>query len=478
MSDRPPAHWYVSAMTQSISSLQSVGQPWSRAWSVSPKLSADQELRVTTVHNPPLMTVERFTNGSFRCEGYLYDLWDTVAQQLGLRYRMVPLLEPLYGSMEANGTWNGMVGELAYGRADIAVTTLDMRSDRATVIDYIDAVSVTRTHSKFYVRADSHTVPEMSSETLSSLLKPLDQDVWWTLLASLLILSLALRVSLRFSYGMTESKETVDTMTLGACLLSSFRSLVGQGWDSSPTSIAVRIVTSCSWMLGIIIYASYTANMISHLTVITRDVPISSLKEFHEQKGWRLAIQPGHSILNDWKSSKDIYERSLYQRSVTREGIIDIYWEGDSTWRILEPKVLTYVNMDPVFRILQSDACSMEPIPGLPVKTNEVYIAIAKGRGKLRKEINRIMRKLNEEGLLKRIKGQWIRSNDAICNSKTGFRGMTFGDVFMVLSIVPVGVALSVTICAFEYLWARYARRREAQTRKTSSAYKTEIHQD
>ena len=454
-----------------IGSLLSVGRSWSGRLSENSSGSAqEQELRVTTVHNPPLMTVERLDNGSYTCEGYLYELWDTVAKELGLRYRMVPLLEPLYGSMEANGTWNGMVGELAYGRADVAVTTLDLRSDRAAVIDYVDAVSVTTTQSKFYVRADSHTVPEMTAETLNSLLKPLHANVWWTLLASLLVLSVALHVSLRFGgRARAEDTETVDDMSWGACLLSSFRSLVGQGWESSPESHAVRIVTSCSWMLGIIIYASYTANMISHLTVVTMDLPITSLKQFHEQPGWRIAIQPGHSILNDWKLSRDKYEHGLYQRSVTRQGIIDIYWKGDSTWRTLEPKVLTYVNIDPVFRILLADACSLVPLPGLPAKTNEVYMAIAKGRGKLRKDINQVMIKLNEEGVLKRIKSQWIRSHDALCESSTGFREMTFGDVFVVLMIVPIGVALSVAICACESLWSRYAKRWKTRGRISST---------
>ncbi|KAF0300384.1 Glutamate receptor ionotropic, kainate 2 [Amphibalanus amphitrite] len=392
------------------------------------------------------MTVTVLPNGTTTCEGYLYDLWDTVAHELGLRYRMVPLLKPLYGSMEANGTWNGMVGELAYGRADIAVTTLDMRSDRATVIDYIDAVSVTRTHSKFYVRASSHLVPEVTTETLSSLLKPLHPDVWWTLLVALLALAAALRVVVRCSHAASESRQTVERMGWVACLLASFRSLVGQGWESAPNSVAVRIVTSCSWMLGIIIYASYTANLISYLTVPKQDLPIRSLREFHEQPGWRLAVQPGHSILNDWKQSRSEEERALYRRSQAREGIIDIYWNRASTQRTLETKVLTYVNIDPVFRILREETCSLVPIPDLPVKTNEVYMAIAKGREDLRGRINQVMRRLNEEGLLKRIKGQWLKSNDAICERPAGFREMTFGDVFVILMIVPLGVVLSFVV--------------------------------
>ena len=167
-----------------------IGQGWSDEPAVAAATEVPiPELRVTAVHHSPYISIYPHANGSYSYGGYIYEVWQLVARQLDLRYRMVPMLSGVFGSLDGNGTWTGMVGELAYGRADIALAILDFRQDRAAVIDYIDTAPVGLQRSEFFIRRGSGEVPTLSLAGLESLLKPLDTNIMWTLLASVFVLS-------------------------------------------------------------------------------------------------------------------------------------------------------------------------------------------------------------------------------------------------------------------------------------------------
>ena len=218
------------------SSLLSVGRRWSLE-DVETELGSGEvheELRVITVHDPPYMTINPQPDGSYNCSGYLYDLWETIAKELKVRFQMVPLLVGDYGTLYENGTWSGMVGDLAYGRADVAVTTLNMQSHRAAVVDYLDAYPVQTVVYKFFVLRERGEIPQLTMDLISALLKPLHVNVWWTLLASVLLLSVVLWISEGLGCTQAKNRKTSRDMTWTSCLLSCFMSFVGQGWSSTP----------------------------------------------------------------------------------------------------------------------------------------------------------------------------------------------------------------------------------------------------
>ena len=417
-----------------------------------------EELRVTTVHNTPYMTIDPQPDGSYNCSGYLYDLWETIAKELNIRFRMVPLLSGDYGSLHENGTWSGMVGELAYGRADVAVTTLDMRSDRAAVVDFLDVHPVQSAIYKFYVRAEPEEIPQLTLGIFSALFTPLHATVWWSLLAAVLALSVALRASMGISRAQIKNRETSRDMTWSTCLLSCFMAIVGQGWASTPGSLSGRIVTLSCWMLGIIITTSYTANMISHLTVTSRLPPITNLKEFSEQPGWKLSVSPGHSSISDWKVSRDPYERELYRRTVTGQGFVPLNISTTkSTYKSIHGKVMVYVNFGALALPLGNDACLLLPVPDAPEKSANVFMAISKRRKQLRRNINRLLLKMGNSGLIKGLKDRWVfEPKDSMCETSSEYMAMSFTDILPVLLILPITMCACVVIFSLELFLFKY----------------------
>ena len=65
------------------------------------------------------------------------DLWDTICQELNLTYRMLPPTTTGYGARLANGSWVGMVGELAEEvRTEEGIQTLQYRLAHSSLGDF------------------------------------------------------------------------------------------------------------------------------------------------------------------------------------------------------------------------------------------------------------------------------------------------------------------------------------------------------
>ena len=453
--------------TERIGSLLSVGRHWfddvgAASDSCESCEDLDQEIRVTAIPDPPYIDFHRQANGSFHYEGYLADIWELIARELNLRYRIEPLTDGGYGSLDENGTWSGMVGELAYGRADVSLSWLFLREDRAEVVDYLDSVAVETIRETFYIKKNLDEIPDFSEYVYRSLLKPLDLNVWWSLFSSMLVLSIVLRIILRANHRKAENSQTVKDMTWGSCILSSFMTLVGQGWAKTPDSLAARTATIFSWMLGIVIYASYTTNLISFLTVVTVKRPISSLQEFSERSDWTLAVLPGHAVLNDWKVSHDRHLRALFERSASGEGFLAITATPENIRKLAQPKVMAYTSHSRLLNLIGGHACQM-----VTLQENAMYeisggfLTIAKGMPKLRAAINNLLRRLHELGVLWRLKNQWMSrfGEENACEQVDEYHALSFVEFMPVLAVIVPGLVFSVFSLVLEWGWAKFSKR-------------------
>ena len=452
-----------TAELEHIGSMLSVGERWSEDndYSLGSHDSFDgteRELRVTALHDPPYVEIHRLSNGSYRYDGYLFALWEIIAHELNLRYRIESPADGGYGNLDENGTWSGMVGELTYGRADVALSWLFLRPDRATVIDYLDSVAVETEKETFFIPKTVGETYDMSERMYRSLLKPLYADVWWSVLMSMIVLSIVFRLSLNANLKRAENSQTVKEMTWGSCLLSIFMTLVGQGWAKTPDSLAARTATIFSWMLGIVIYTTYTSNLTSYLTVDIVERPISSLEEFSKRSDWTLAVQNGHAVLNDWKVSPDQHLRGLFERSASGEGFLAISATQEIIRKLAKPKMMAYASRPSLLNLLGSHACQMVTLEkNAMYEINEGFLTMAKGTPKLGAAINGLLRRLHGIGALSKLRNQWLShsgENDA-CLQGDERQSLLFTEFMPVLAAIVLGLMFSVIFLALELGWAK-----------------------
>ena len=436
---------------QHLNSLLSLGKNWSG----EPLENANgpdlrPPLRVVTVVDPLFLSIDPEPDGSHRYSGYLYELWKIVASELDLNYQLEPLPAADYGTLDPNGTWTGLVGQLAYGHADVALASLDMTPARAGAVDFLDAVPVDQSTTGFLVHRGIQETPQLFS-LLGSLLKPLDANVWWVLLFSWLTLAVILCISLHFNRGRAENQQMVDEMSWSHCILVCYMTMVGQGWATTPDSLAARTVTICCWALSIIIYASYTANLISHLTVVTKELPISSLAEFLERSDWKFAVPAGNSQISEWRSSSDPLERALYKRYISGEDIlVDDFTTKAGLGATIKERVLVYTDYRYLKVIVGPESCQLAPVPGTRKRSVLAFIAVAKRMNGLRERINQLLLKMATGGLISRLKWRWAKSSEVTCDNPSGYKPISFSDTLAVLMLVPLSLCASMLMLFLE----------------------------
>lgn len=74
-------------------------------------------------------------SGNEEFEGFAIDLVDELSRLLHFQYSIKLVKDAKHGSF-LNGKWNGMVGEVMSGEADIAVADLTINSKRETAVDF------------------------------------------------------------------------------------------------------------------------------------------------------------------------------------------------------------------------------------------------------------------------------------------------------------------------------------------------------
>ena len=80
-------------------------------------------------------------------EGYCVDLINLIQEQLHFTYEIYVVPDGMFGSVDDNGNWNGMIGDVVIGTADIAVAPLTVMAEREIDVDftvpYYDLVGMT-----------------------------------------------------------------------------------------------------------------------------------------------------------------------------------------------------------------------------------------------------------------------------------------------------------------------------------------------
>ncbi|XP_009584210.1 PREDICTED: glutamate receptor ionotropic, delta-2, partial [Fulmarus glacialis] len=94
-------------------------------------------LRVVTVLEEPFVMVSENVLGKpKKYQGFSIDVLEALATYLGFKYEIYVAPDHKYGSPQDDGSWNGLIGELVFKRADIGISALTITPDRENVVDF------------------------------------------------------------------------------------------------------------------------------------------------------------------------------------------------------------------------------------------------------------------------------------------------------------------------------------------------------
>ncbi|XP_005376242.1 PREDICTED: glutamate receptor 1 isoform X4 [Chinchilla lanigera] len=421
---------------------------------------------VTTILEDPYVMLKKNANqfeGNDRYEGYCVELAAEIAKHVGYSYRLEIVSDGKYGARDPDTkAWNGMVGELVYGRADVAVAPLTITLVREEVIDF----------SKPFMSLGISIMikkPQKSKPGVFSFLDPLAYEIWMCIVFAYIGVSVVLFLVSRFSpyewhseefeegRDQTTSSDQSNEFGIFNSLWFSLGAFMQQGCDISPRSLSGRIVGGVWWFFTLIIISSYTANLAAFLTVERMVSPIESAEDLAKQTEIAYGTLEAGSTKEFFRRSKiAVFEKMwTYMKSAepsvfvrtTEEGMIRVRKSKGKYAYLLESTMNEYIE--------QRKPCDTMKVGG-NLDSKGYGIATPKGSA-LRNPVNLAVLKLNEQGLLDKLKNKWWYDKGECGSgggdSKDKTSALSLSNVAGVFYILIGGLGLAMLVALIEFCY-------------------------
>lgn len=172
--------------------------------------------------------------GNARYEGYCMDLIQKLSEKLKVPIVVNLVKDKKYGAVGKDGIWNGMIGELLRGEADMAIAPLTITKARERVVDF----------SKPFMTFGLSIMikkPDKQEFSIFSFMSPFSSEIWRYLALSYIGISLVIFAVCRFSpdeWRMEElgagGHELTNDFSFSNCLWFTLAAFMQQGTDIVP----------------------------------------------------------------------------------------------------------------------------------------------------------------------------------------------------------------------------------------------------
>uniref|UniRef100_A0A3B4YUF4 Glutamate receptor, ionotropic, AMPA 4b n=1 Tax=Seriola lalandi dorsalis TaxID=1841481 RepID=A0A3B4YUF4_SERLL len=382
---------------------------------------------VTTIMEGPYVMLKKnweMYEGNDQYEGYCVDLASEIAKHIGIKYKISIVPDGKYGARDPETKiWNGMVGELVYG-PDRA---------RSFLLKLLKNTSISLMRTVVYFESIPHTPSRCCKYSLQPLFYYITLKPW--------------------------IKDFIISVYIGfTCCMFLNKSV----------SLSGRIVGGVWWFFTLIIISSYTANLAAFLTVERMVSPIESAEDLAKQTDIAYGTLDSGSTKEFFRRSKiAVYEKMWgYMKSAeptvftktTAEGVARVRKSKGKYAFLLESTMNEYTE--------QRKPCDTMKVGG-NLDSKGYGVATPKG-SQLRSAVNLAVLKLNEQGLLDKLKNKWWYDKGE-CGSGGGgekdksSQALSLSNVAGVFYILVGGLGLAMLVALIEFC---YKSRNEAKRMK------------
>ncbi|XP_070690313.1 glutamate receptor ionotropic, delta-2 [Pempheris klunzingeri] len=232
-------------------------------------------LRVVTVLEEPFVMVSENVLGKpKKYQGFSIDVLDALSNYLGFKYEIYIAPDHKYGSLQPDGQWNGLMGELVFKRADVGLSALTITPERESVVDF-----TTR-----YMDYSVGVLLRKAERTVDmfACLAPFDLSLWACIAGTVLLVGILVYL-LNWLNPPRLPMGSVSSTTLYNSMWFVYGSFVQQGGEVPYTTLATRMMMGVWWMFALIVISSYTANLAAFLTITRIENSIQSLQDLSKQ---------------------------------------------------------------------------------------------------------------------------------------------------------------------------------------------------
>nr|5IOU_A Chain A, N-methyl-D-aspartate receptor subunit NR1-8a [Xenopus laevis]5IOU_C Chain C, N-methyl-D-aspartate receptor subunit NR1-8a [Xenopus laevis]5IOV_A Chain A, N-methyl-D-aspartate receptor subunit NR1-8a [Xenopus laevis]5IOV_C Chain C, N-methyl-D-aspartate receptor subunit NR1-8a [Xenopus laevis]5IPQ_A Chain A, N-methyl-D-aspartate receptor subunit NR1-8a [Xenopus laevis]5IPQ_C Chain C, N-methyl-D-aspartate receptor subunit NR1-8a [Xenopus laevis]5IPR_A Chain A, N-methyl-D-aspartate re len=385
------------------------------------------------------------------CYGFCVDLLIKLAREMDFTYEVHLVADGKFGTQERvnnsnAAAWNGMMGELLSGQADMIVAPLTINNERAQYIEFSKPFK--------YQGLTILVKKEIPRSTLDSFMQPFQSTLWLLVGLSVHVVAVMLYLLDRFSpFGRFE-----DALTLSSAMWFSWRVLLNSGLgEGAPRSFSARILGMVWAGFAMIIVASYTANLAAFLVLRRPEERITGINDP------RLRNPSDKFIYATVKqSSVDIYFRRQVELSTMYRHMEKHNYESaaEAIQAVRDNKLHAFIWDSAVLEFEASQKCDL-------VTTGELFFRSGFGIG-MRKdspwkqEVSLNILKSHENGFMEELDKTWVRYQE--CDSRSNAPAtLTFENMAGVFMLVAGGIVAGIFLIFIEIA---YKSRAEAKRMK------------
>ncbi|XP_043285418.1 uncharacterized protein [Venturia canescens] len=401
------------------------------------------------------------------CYGLTMDLLSLVSHELGFRFDLYVSRDGLFGKRNGqNGTWNGVVGELLHGNAQLAFAPMSVLSRRAEVIDF--------TTPYFFSGVSFLTAPKPKSEIpLLAFLMPFSTELWIAVFTFLNVTAMAVAVYEWFSpFGLNPwGRQRSKNFSIASALWVMWGLLCGHLVAfKAPKSWPNKFLINIWGGFCVIFVASYTANIAALIAGLIFNSAVSDYRD-------RSLLQqrvgtPRASAAEYYVQSADHVlwsHMARFSLSDVAEGVERLR-NGSLDILIADTPILDYYRAT-------DNGCRLRTI-GDTIKEDTYAVALTKGHP-LKETISKVIANYTSNGMLDILKEKWygglpcMRAQDRL-NPGLGMhtsgqpRPLGVASVAGVFCLLGTGLIVGTLILVGELLFYKYTLPRLRHRPKTS----------
>ncbi|XP_069125667.1 ionotropic receptor 25a-like [Argopecten irradians] len=454
-------------------------------------------LKVVIIHEPPFIQRVIHENGSISYEGYTIDVLQELSRRNGFQYQIYEVPDNEYGVKRSNGTWSGVIGEVATGMADMGAGPISVTAERETVIDFT---------APYYDYAGLQILTKDTREpqplfVFVTVFTELAWGVWLSLLiATVVILSVFHRFKYKYITDANKDYDAKEQFTVNNSFWFVVMSVAISGPQQHPSMNSTRLVVAGFWFFCQIIMSAYTANLAAFLTTSRLASPVESLDDLVTQSDFQYTVQKGtvgeayfhrmakietgfYSYWKDVSFSTDP-SSALTQHAVWDYPLGDKYiklWESiqktgyvvnteEGIAKVLEGKFVLF-HETPMIKFEMSRRCGLLSVGSM--FSAKPYAFVLPHNSPIVRNISSSILSIQSTTLLTKLKEKWWESNNATCLDVDDSDGLTLDALGGIFIVMCGGCLLSVVVLGMELLIAKCSQN-GTQTHCLTEEEKTE----
>ena len=281
---------------------------------------------------------------------------------------------------------------------------------------------------------------------------PFHSTLWISLLSLLSLITMLLSATY---YIGPERQDNRESFSISNSALIVLGSQICQGSWIDPKYASSRIIVLVSFSFGILLYTSYTAELISFLTLHKTTLPFNTLDEIRGTKfGMGAVVGSGtlDSFLNapegstHWKVAEEIIKKDPANMPSTVEAGIEKAKEGK----------YAFVWQVDIVHALTRDSCDLLEIP-YDVNTGHLSLAWSKHLPH-RHFFDHFIYKMKQSGQIDRILQKWRQNPRSDCGYEGEFISMGLNNMISSFALVATGIVFAVVCLSVEIAFSFWKR--------------------